>query len=176
MLISSKMEEILPFKISTVVEKMTHNKIPSSEIQKMELEILTTLDFCLMKPKSLFVTVEFLFVKLNFFWMEKFPQIKKIFIYLSKMIVHDYDLIRKYSLKYLAASILYITVKIIEQIKQSIDIDEIVEKLKRLLSLNEDLFFNSSEEVLSLAKSFEKKFPNAKNLQKFDSFQIEKLV
>jgi hypothetical protein len=27
MLISSKMEEILPFKISTVVEKMTHNKI-----------------------------------------------------------------------------------------------------------------------------------------------------
>lgn len=175
MLISSKMEEILPFKICTVVEKMTHNKIPASEIQKMELEILTTLDFCLLKPKSLFVTAEFLFVKLNFFRMEKFPQIKKIFVYLSKMIIHDYDLIRKYSLKYLAASILYITVKIIEQIKQSVDIDEIVEKLKRLLSLNEDLFFNSSEEVLSLAKNFEKRFPNAKNLQKFDSFQIEKL-
>jgi hypothetical protein len=29
MLISSKMEEILPFKITTVVEKMTHNKIRS---------------------------------------------------------------------------------------------------------------------------------------------------
>ena len=27
MLISSKMEEVLPFKISTVVEKMTHGKI-----------------------------------------------------------------------------------------------------------------------------------------------------
>lgn len=33
MLIASKLEEILPFKISTVVEKMTHNKISASQIQ-----------------------------------------------------------------------------------------------------------------------------------------------
>lgn len=175
MLISSKMEEILPFKISTVVEKMTHNKITAVQIQQMEFEILTTLDFNLLRGKSLFVIVEFLFVKLNFFRMEKFQQIRRIFIYLSKMIIHDYDLIKKYSVKYLSASVLYITVKIIEQVKLSIDIDQIVEKLKNLLLLNEDIFFNSSEEVLGLAKTFEKKFPNSKNLQKFDSFQIEKL-
>ncbi len=40
LLISSKMEEILPFKISTVVEKMTHNKISFESIQLMEMEIL----------------------------------------------------------------------------------------------------------------------------------------
>ena len=67
MLIASKMEEILPFKISTVVEKMTHNKIQPSQIQEMEFEILTTLDFELLKNKSILISVEFLFVKMNFY-------------------------------------------------------------------------------------------------------------
>lgn len=123
MLIASKMEEILPFKISTVAEKMTHNKISAQQIQEMEFEILTTLDFNLLKNKSVLISVEFLFVKMNFYRMEKYSQIRKIFIYLSKMIVHDYELIKKYSLKYLSASILYITIKIIEQIKHNMSID-----------------------------------------------------
>ena len=80
------------------------------------------------------------------------------------MIVHDYDLIKKYSLKYLSSSILYITVKIIEQIKPNINIDLLVEKLKKFLILDDDIFYSSSEEILNLAKNFEKRFPNAKNL------------
>ncbi len=86
------------------------------------------------------------------------------------MIMHDYELIKKYSLRYLSASVMYITIKILEQIKSSVNIDDIVEKLKKFLWLDEDTFFNSSEEILALAKNFEKRFPNAKNLQKFDSF------
>lgn len=72
MLIASKMEEILPFKISTIVEKMTHNKISASLIQQMEFEILTTLDFNLLKNKSVLISVEFLFVKMNFYRMDKY--------------------------------------------------------------------------------------------------------
>lgn len=49
-------------------------------------------------------------------------------------------------------------------------IQETVDKLKRLLLLNEDTFYSSSEDILNLAKSFESKFPLAKNLAKFDSF------
>lgn len=40
MLLASKMEEIIPFKINTVVEKMTHGKIPSKDIVKCEENIL----------------------------------------------------------------------------------------------------------------------------------------
>lgn len=72
MLIASKMEEILPFKISTVVEKMTHNKIRGEQIQSMEFEILTTLNFQLLQNKSLLILVEFLFVKLNFYKLSKY--------------------------------------------------------------------------------------------------------
>lgn len=38
-------------------------------------------------------------------------------------------------------------------------IQETVDKLKRLLMLNEETFYNSSEEILNLAKNFEQKFP-----------------
>lgn len=86
------------------------------------------------------------------------------------MILHDFELLKKYSLKYLGASTVYITIKIIEQVKANIDIETIVDKLKKLLSLGEDVFYESSEEILFLAKNFEKKFPNTKNLLKFDSF------
>ncbi len=49
-------------------------------------------------------------------------------------------------------------------------IQETVDKLKRLLMLNEDTFYTSSEDILNLAKNFETKYPQAKNLAKFDSF------
>ena len=54
-------------------------------------------------------------------------------------------------------------------------IQETVDKLKRLLMLNEDTFYCSSEDILNLAKNFETKFPQAKNLSKFDYFQVEKI-
>lgn len=64
------------------------------------------------------------------------------------MILHDFDLIRKYSLKYLGASTVYLTIKIVEQVRANLDIEIIVDKLKKLLSLNEDIFYESSEEIL----------------------------
>ncbi len=73
--------------------------------------------------------------------------------------MHDYDILKKYSLKYLSASTVYISLKIIEQIKQNMMIQETVDKLKRLLMLNEDTFYSSSEDILNLAKNFEQRFP-----------------
>lgn len=45
MLLASKMEEIIPFKVSTVVDKMTHGKMTKKSIVDMENEILQTLGF-----------------------------------------------------------------------------------------------------------------------------------
>lgn len=73
--------------------------------------------------------------------------------------MHDYEILKKYSLKYLSASTVYISLKIIEQIKQNMMIQETVDKLKRLLMLNEETFYSSSEDILNLAKNFEQRFP-----------------
>lgn len=72
MLLASKMEEIIPFKVSTVVDKMTHGKMQKREIVNMEAEMLNTLGFRILDSPSLYVFVEFLLVKLDFHFYHYF--------------------------------------------------------------------------------------------------------
>ena len=174
MLLASKMEEIIPFKVSTVVEKMTHGKMKSKEVVECETDILMALNFKLLEQPSIFVFIEFLLVKLGFHDNPLSDDVNKVVTYISKMLMHDYSLITKYSLKYLAASCIYICFKIIEQVNPEFKTKVYVEKLKVMLDLNEQTFYASSENLLALAKTFEKTFPYAKNLLKFDSFSLDK--
>lgn len=174
MLLASKMEEIIPFKVSTVVDKMTHGKMKAREVVECETDILATLNFKLLEQPSIFVFVEFLLVKLGFHDNVMSEDVNKVVTYITKMLLHDYSLISKYPLKYLAASCIYICFKIIEQVNRDFKTKVYVEKLKLMLDLNEQTFYASSESLLALAKTFEKSFPYAKNLLKFDSFSLDK--
>jgi cyclin B len=174
MLLASKMEEIIPFKVSTVVDKMTHGKMQAKDVVRCEENILKTFNYDLLSSPSLFVFIETLVVKLNFHTTPYFKDIMKVVTYVSKMMMHDYALLTKYPLKYLACSCLYICFKIIEQINRDFKTKAYVEKMKTALCLNEQIFYNASETMLNLAKNFEKLYPFAKNLLKFDSFSLEK--
>ena len=174
MLLASKQEEIIPFKVSTVVEKMTHGKISTKEIVALEIDILQTLNFNLLQNPSLFIMIEFLLVKTDFHLSKSFPDIIKVVTYVSKMLMHDFSIISQFQLKYLAASCIYICLKIVEQVNNEFDTKYFVDRLRKLLNLNESTFFASSEMVLNLAKNFETEFPYSKNLLKFDSFSLEK--
>ena len=174
MLLASKQEEIIPFKVSTVVEKMTHGKIIARDIVLMEIDMLQTMNFNLLQNPSLFVMIEFLLVKMEFHLSKSYKDIVKVITYVSKMLMHDFSIISKFQLKYLAASCIYICLKIVEQVNNEFDTKYYVDKLRKLLNLNESTFFTSSERVLNLAKTFETKFPYSKNLLKFDSFSLEK--
>ena len=174
MLIASKLEEIIHFKVKTVVQKMTHNKIASADILACEFEILSNLDFCFYNTPNLFAIIEILLVKLDLHQTPMIDDIFKVSTYISKMVVHDYSLITKFQTKYLAASCIYITFKIIEQVCEGFSTKEYVDILKQTLSLNEQTFYKSSELILNLAKNFESVFSFAKNLMKFDSFSLDK--
>lgn len=89
--------------------------------------------------------------------------------------MHNYDIIRQHSLKYLGAACLFISFKIIEQLNKDFKTKTYVEKLKTKLKLNDQVFFGVSEDLLDMAKNFEKKYPFAKNLAKFESFSVEKI-
>lgn len=174
MLLASKMEEIIPFKVNTVVDKMAHNKISKKEIVECEVKILKALHYKLLKRPSLFVFIEGLIVKLNLHTIKHHKEVRKVVVYVSKMLLHELSIISKYSLKYLGASCLYICFKIIEQVNDKFRTKFYVEKLKVMLELNEQIFYNSSELLLDLAKNFEKRFPFARNLLKYDSFSLDK--
>ena len=175
MLIASKMEEIIPFKVSTIVDKMTHGKIQTKEIIKCEESILKSIGFSVLDKPSIFIFIELLSVSLNLHLLNNFKEVMKIITYISKMIIHDYNLLKKYPLKYLGGSCLFITFKIIEQTDNEFQTKSLLEKMKNKLNLNEQIFYNSSESILELAKNFEKTFSFAKNLNKFDSFSLETL-
>lgn len=174
MLIASKLEEIIPFKVKTVVQKMTHGKIPAKDILKCEFDILTTLDFKFIDSPNLFAVIEILLVKLDLHKTPMIDDIFKVSTYISKMILHDYSLITRFETKYLASSCIYITFKIIEQVCAGFRTKQYVDVLKTTLNLKEQKFYNSSELILALAKNFERVFSFAKNLMKFDSFSLDK--
>jgi hypothetical protein len=174
MLIASKLEEIIPFKVKTVVQKMTHEKIPASDILACEFSILQALNFCFYDTPNLFAVIEILLVKLDLHRTPMIGDIFKVCTYISKMILHDYSLITEFETKYLASSCIYITFKIIEQVCEGFRTKEYVDILKQTLSLKEQIFYNSSELILNLAKNFERVFSFAKNLMKFDSFSLDK--
>ena len=174
MLMASKMEEIIPFKVSTVVNKMTHGKLKAKDVVECETDILLTLNFRLLDQPSLYIIVEYLLVKLGLHDNALTADINKVVTYITKMLMHDYSLITKYALKYLAASSIYICFKIMEQVNREFKTKNYVDKLKLMLELNEQTFYAISESLLTLAKNFERSFPTAKNLLKFDSFSLDK--
>jgi hypothetical protein len=141
MLIASKQEEIIPFKVSTVVDKMTHGKIRGDKVVQMELEILCTIGFNPLQAPSLFVLIETLLVKADFHKTKGFSDVIKVVTYISKMVMHDLGLLERVSLKYLAASCVYICLKIVEQVHREYNTKKCVEKLRRILGLDEQIFF-----------------------------------
>ena len=58
-------------------------------------------------------------------------------IYVSKMIMFDYDILRKFQMRYIGASAIYICLKIIEQITTEFQTRHYVDRLKSLLTLEE---------------------------------------
>lgn len=59
----------------------------------MEQEILMTLGFKLLEVPSLYVFTEALMIKLCFHHSKNFQELKKILTYVTKMVMHDYQLI-----------------------------------------------------------------------------------
>lgn len=174
MLLASKIEEVTPFKVCIAVEKMAHGKLTAKEIVHCETDMMETLDFRIMGNSSLFVFVEMVLVRLNFHSSPIWPDVLKVVTYITKMAMHDYEVLRKYQLEYLGCGCVYLCFKIIEQAREDFNVKLYLDEMKRAFGLDEVLFYNAAEDLLTLAKEFESSFNYAKNLLKYDSFSLER--
>lgn len=174
MVLASKVEEITPFKIATAVEKMAHGKLTAQEIVLFETQILETLDFRVMGNSSLFIFAEMLLVRLSFHSSSLWPDLLKVVTYITKMVMHDYDVLRRYQLEYLGCGCVYLCFKIIEQARPEFPVKRHLDEMKRTFGLDEVTFYNVAEDLLALAKNFETTYGFAKNLLKYDSFSLER--
>ena len=121
MFIASKYEEIYPFKLKLVYEKIGHKKIPIEEIKKKEQEILEVLNFNLIYPtpnEFTMLAIQILNSKTEIQRKTKI-YLEKVCIYLLKMVLHDYELISKTNYHILAASTIFVAFKIIENLDQN---------------------------------------------------------
>ena len=118
MFIASKYEEIYPFKLKLVYEKIGHKKIPIEEIKKKEQEILEVLNFSLVSPtpnEFTMLAIQILNTKTEIPRKTKI-YLEKVCVYLLKMVLHDYEIISKINYHIIAASTIFVAFKIIENI------------------------------------------------------------
>jgi len=123
MFIASKYEDIYPLKLSVVHEKIAHRKLSVEQMRDKESEILQTLDFDIRHPTLYdFLTIyqehalrpNLTLIQLT----DSYELIDLLSIYVAKMVYHDYDL-SQLSPSLLAASSLYVALKLTEKFKKS---------------------------------------------------------
>lgn len=125
MFLACKYEEIYPMKLQVVYEKIAHKKLPIDAIKSKEQEILSALDFNIITG-SIIEILALAYSKLEFEDPnhKKKEYLEKICIYLSKMVMHDYELLNEFEPLQLASGVLYIGFKILEQVNKGFYIKE----------------------------------------------------
>ncbi|CAD8139238.1 unnamed protein product [Paramecium octaurelia] len=175
MFIAAKYEEIHPMKLSVVYEKIAHKKLTTDQIKKKESDILQTIGFDLVGG-TLFDMYNLIltncFIESNL--LEKnYKYLKKLCLYLSKMVLFDYEICGKYNYTLLAAALIFVAFKIVEQLDTTFNADSQIKDVAQIIQVDQDQLVEVAAKILNLAKNFEKHFPNLENLKKFNGFQLE---
>lgn len=165
MFLSSKYEDILPLRMSTVVDKIAHRKLSMEMIRKYEDDILVTLDYYLQVPSILEFLTRYI-EEMEEMLKEEKEWITKMSIYLAKLSVHDYIFCGIKASK-VAISSIYVALKICEQLKKRIIFTkEIIRRMVEVSSYPEGEIVECAQRVLSDAQNFESLFPGLTNLKK----------
>jgi len=69
----------------------------------------------------------------------------------------------------LAAAVIYIALKTVEQVESSLISDSFLEIIAKNAQIKTGEVLEMSQELLSLAKSFQKQYPSLTNLKKFNN-------
>ena len=117
MFLAAKYEEIYPFKMRHVYEKIGHRKLSKKEVKNQEAKICNTLDFNLSAVTAFDFTMNALsLLKVEEILSKKdMKQLIKICVYLSKMTMYDYETIKETSCLYLGAAVLQLALKIMQK-------------------------------------------------------------
>lgn len=175
MFIASKYEEIYPLRLSVVHEKIAHRKLSTDAIKKKEKDIMDAMEYKLtgVTPYDFMMTALYQMNLRDVLSEKMHDYLLKVCTYLLKMTMHDYDLINQQTYSELAAATIFVAFKIIEQLEKSFPLSEKARQLREVIEVDEDIMFDCATRILSMAKNFEKLYPNLENLKKFNSFSLD---
>jgi hypothetical protein len=126
MFMACKYEEIYPFKLQLVYEKIAHKKVSKEGIRASERDIMRTLnhDLSTSTPYEFMMNSLYLLDLAQLLDEKYLKYLVKVCIYLSKMNMYDYELMQNQDNAVLAASTIYVAFKIIEQLKEDFPLEE----------------------------------------------------
>ena len=87
--------------------------------------------------------------------------------------MHDYSLLAKQNYHELASATVFVAFKIIEQLDPQFPVEGKAKEIRETLDVKEEVFYETSSRILTLAKNFEKIYPSFENLKKFNGFALE---
>ncbi|KAL4466692.1 hypothetical protein ABPG72_009498 [Tetrahymena utriculariae] len=179
MFIASKYEEIIPFSLQKIYEKIGHEKISMNQLKQTEAEILNTLGFNVSFPTlDILSNLMIKYLDSQDFFSNYSPQSKDFFkslnSYMFKLATLDYELMSTYNYKILAVSSVFVSIQVMQQFFPNFNQFQFVLPLLDLIGLNYDQIIQPSTKLLTLAKSYDKSFSNLKNLKKYNLEDINK--
>lgn len=165
MFLASKYEDILPLRMSTVVDKIAHRKLSTEIIRRYEDDVLETLDYYLQVPTVLEFLTRYV-AEMEESLREDKDWVGRMSVYLAKLAAHDCDFCSVRPSK-VAVSAVYVALKICEQLKKRILLNkEVVRRMVEVSGYGEGEIVECAQKVLSDAQNFESLFPGLTNLKK----------
>ena len=160
--IAGKYVELVPIQLQTFVEKIAHGKLTKKQVKDKEIYIMESLDHKI-SGATIYHYITLSIHKIRGDVQKDMDLLKKVSTYMSKLALFDYDLINNYNVRVLAGAILYVSLKLLEFLLP-VKIMKILEQIRDLLEINNQDIISCSTDLLSVARNFDKLFPNMKNL------------
>ena len=160
--IAGKYEELVPIQLQTFVEKIAHGKLTKKQVKDKEIDIMESLDHKI-SGATIYHYITLSIHKIRGDVQKDMDLLKNVTTYMSKLALFDYDLINNYNVRVLAGAILYVSLKLLEFLLP-VKIMKILEQIRDLLEINNQDIISCSTDLLSVARNFDKLFPNMKNL------------
>lgn len=126
---ASKMMDINPVRLESIIENIAHNKLTKDDIKKRELDIITALNFDIETPNILYV-LEVLIRKMGI--MDNLKEENKgifseIVIYFAQLVLYDYKFISENNFSLIAGGIIVLVLKLMERVNLCINIKSYVQ-------------------------------------------------
>ncbi|EAR82991.2 amine-terminal domain cyclin (macronuclear) [Tetrahymena thermophila SB210] len=180
MFIASKYEEIVPFSLQKLYEKIGHEKISMQVLKQTEAEILNTLNFNISFPTlDILSNLMIKYLDSQDFFSSYTQQSKEFFnclnAYMFKLTTLDYEqLMSKYNYKTLAVCSVFVSIQVMQQFFPYFDQFKYVLPFLDLLGMTYDQIIQPAQRILTLAKTYDKHFSSLKNLKKYNLEEINR--
>ena len=169
MYLASKQEEVRPIRLNALVVDICKNKFTVEDIFAKELDVLTTIGFRTQKP-DLFALIKCALNVLEIQDIAVFSFVENITVLIAKMCLFFKDIVTKFTVMEIAASILIMALKLTESVHPTFCSGPHMRRVGAEFQVEEQFLINALGLINKALVGFEQAFPYVRNVEAFHQF------